>query len=422
MMDFINTSFEPNRVKDVINSYRYKYKQQVADTYSRFHSGSLSGSNAERRFEGDMNTVTEFYTQRPAVAERTTRSAMRLSSEPRRLNIVNSAESGSILLNSLDLGKINSWSGKYHPDYDLYIKAIPVEGRAFSHWKINNARITNGDTITQSIKIRLEGDATVEAVYRNINDPVPETTTVSTAKTTTTVKTTAATTTTKAVTTTRQNSVRYQVFNEGLTWEDAKNYCESIGGHLAVITSENEQAEIFDAINAQSSTKPFYWLGASRGNDGNFKWITNESMSYTRWDSGKPDNYRGLEHYMIIMKNNGKWDDNELTGWANNIDNMGFVCEWENVSEPAKTTAKTTTAKTTTTTLQGKIGLKTLCKVVQAEHFDYKSGIDTENCSEGGLDVAYIENGEYIRLQGYRPYQCTQYRFPYRLQRCQGSS
>ncbi|MBR6969065.1 MAG: CotH kinase family protein [Ruminococcus sp.] len=396
MMDFINTSFEPNRVKDVINSYRYKYKQQVADTYSRFHSGSLSGSNAERRFEGDMNTVTEFYTQRPAVAERTTRSAMRLSSEPRRLNIVNSAESGSILLNSLDLGKINSWSGKYHPDYDLYIKAIPVEGRAFSHWKINNARITNGDTITQSIKIRLEGDATVEAVYRNINDPVPETTTVSTAKTTTTVKTTAATTTTKAVTTTRQNSVRYQVFNEGLTWEDAKNYCESIGGHLAVITSENEQAEIFDAINAQSSTKPFYWLGASRGNDGNFKWITNESMSYTRWDSGKPDNYRGLEHYMIIMKNNGKWDDNELTGWANNIDNMGFVCEWENVSEPAKTTAKTTTAKTTTTTLQGKIGLKTLCKVVQAEHFDYKSGIDTENCSEGGLDVAYIENGEYI--------------------------
>ena len=34
--------------------------------------------------------------------------------------------------------------------------------------------------------------------------------------------------------------------------------------------------------------------------------------------------------------------------------------------------------------------------VIEAETYDYQSGIETENCSEGGSDVAYIENGDYI--------------------------
>ena len=37
---------------------------------------------------------------------------------------------------------------------------------------------------------------------------------------------------------------------------------------------------------------------------------------------------------------------------------------------------------------------------IEAESFDYQSGIDLENCSEGGSDVAYIENGDYIGFKG----------------------
>ncbi len=35
-------------------------------------------------------------------------------------------------------------------------------------------------------------------------------------------------------------------------------------------------------------------------------------------------------------------------------------------------------------------------EVIEAERYDDQSGIQTENCSEGGSDVAYIENGDYI--------------------------
>ena len=38
--------------------------------------------------------------------------------------------------------------------------------------------------------------------------------------------------------------------------------------------------------------------------------------------------------------------------------------------------------------------------VIQAEACDYKSGIDIESCSEGGQDVGYIEDGDYIGFKG----------------------
>ena len=38
--------------------------------------------------------------------------------------------------------------------------------------------------------------------------------------------------------------------------------------------------------------------------------------------------------------------------------------------------------------------------VIEAESFSTQSGIDLENCSEGGRDVAYIENGDYIGFKG----------------------
>lgn len=37
---------------------------------------------------------------------------------------------------------------------------------------------------------------------------------------------------------------------------------------------------------------------------------------------------------------------------------------------------------------------------IEAEDYNYQSGIDIENCSEGGSDVAYIENGDYIGFDG----------------------
>ena len=274
MMDLANYNFNTERTNSVISFYKNKYRQQVMDTFERFHSHSLSGDNAGRRFDGDISTVMEFYAQRYSYAERTTRSAMGLSAEPHRLTVVNSPENGNIKLNSLSLGKINSWSGKYHSDYDIHLTAVPVEGKTFSHWNLNGATLTDGDQNSAAIKIRIDSDVTVEAVYGSSSQTTTATTTSKTTTTTTTTKTT--TTTSKTTTTTKTTT----------------------------------------ATTAPKTT--------------------------------------------------------------------------------TTSTTRTTAPVTTVTTTAPKPGIKKLGKVIQAESFDYNSGTDNENCSEGGIDVAYIENGEYI--------------------------
>ena len=165
MMDLGNYNFTPDRTKEVISWYKDTYKQQVADTFARFQSNSLSGSNGERRFESEISTVTNFYANRFSYAERTTRSAMKLSSEPHTLTVSNNADCGGIKLNTLDLGKTSEWSGKYHSDYDVTLTAVPEEGQTFSHWVINGAEITEGDRNSAEISLKLSADATVKAVY-----------------------------------------------------------------------------------------------------------------------------------------------------------------------------------------------------------------------------------------------------------------
>lgn len=167
MMDLSNYNFVPEKTKTVINSYKNSFKQQVLDTFERFHSRSMSGANGERTFESAYSTVTDFYANRYSYAERTTRSALKLTSEPHKLTVVNRPVNGSIDLNTLHIGNENKWSGNYHSDYDLTLTAVPSEGKNFSHWKINGAKVTEGDVNSTSIKIMLESDATVEAVYES---------------------------------------------------------------------------------------------------------------------------------------------------------------------------------------------------------------------------------------------------------------
>lgn len=167
MMDLSNYNFTPEKTKEVINSYKNGFKQQILDTFERFQSRSLSGGNGERRLNDEYSTITNFYAQRYSYAERTTRSALKLSSEPHKLTVRNSATDGSISVNTLTLGNISQWSGNYHADYDITISAEAVEGSQFSHWNIQGGTVAEGDEYSQTIKLKLDSDAVIEAVYEN---------------------------------------------------------------------------------------------------------------------------------------------------------------------------------------------------------------------------------------------------------------
>lgn len=135
----------------------------------------------------------------------------------------------------------------------------------------------------------------------------------------------------QAIRTASYNGNTYQLFNDCLTWEEAKKKCEQLGGHLVTITSAGEQEVVSKLVNGQARIG--YWIGGRKS--GSSRWITGESFSYTNWDVNQPDAWNGEDRYGIYSFT-GKWNDWLNTEWC-----IGFICEKEaksTVSKPSVTT------------------------------------------------------------------------------------
>lgn len=121
----------------------------------------------------------------------------------------------------------------------------------------------------------------------------------------------------------------YAVFDENLTWEAAKSKCEEFGGHLATITSEEENAVVESLVN--QGIKEHYYLGAERdtSTESGWKWTAgNEGWSYTNWDDAQPDHIK--ETVLDMVPNSGgKWND-----FISNSSMAGFVLEIDNELTP----------------------------------------------------------------------------------------
>lgn len=121
----------------------------------------------------------------------------------------------------------------------------------------------------------------------------------------------------------------YQRFDETMTWHNAKSHCESLGGHLATITSQQENDFVYN--NLASTSPHISWLGATdEAQEGIWKWITGEDWNYTNWDTswypGEPSNFCG-EHYLHFTAGDNLWKL-PINGW-NDLqtgNNGGIIC------------------------------------------------------------------------------------------------
>lgn len=129
------------------------------------------------------------------------------------------------------------------------------------------------------------------------------------------------------------NSHVYSIYNTPTSWEKAKLVCEQKGGHLATITSIEEQNVIEELLNY--GNLKYYSLGASNlTSSGNWEWITNEPFDFSNWADGEPNNVLNIENYLSVFNIDaykGKWNDTSnfsISGLSN-----GFICEYENLPQ-----------------------------------------------------------------------------------------
>ena len=107
-----------------------------------------------------------------------------------------------------------------------------------------------------------------------------------------------------------------------ITWGEARSLAESMGGHLATITSSAENQFVASLVTEYGSgALERYWLGGYRTDPAgaidptaNWAWVTGETWGYTNWAPGEPNNGadRG-QFYLHYYLSAGLWDDQDFS-------------------------------------------------------------------------------------------------------------
>ena len=104
----------------------------------------------------------------------------------------------------------------------------------------------------------------------------------------------------------------YKFFPEDLTWHQAKNRCEEMGGHLPTVASaaENEFIANLAKKGIPQLGNHGAWLGATdEQKEGDWQWIDGKLMDFNVWGPGQPNNKDNAEHYLMLWLPESQWSD-----------------------------------------------------------------------------------------------------------------
>lgn len=122
----------------------------------------------------------------------------------------------------------------------------------------------------------------------------------------------------------------YKIFtiDDVTTWEAAKAYCESLDGHLAIITSSEENIFLYQLMVNGGYANAYFGLTDSY-DEGNWIWMDGFEPVYLNWHSGEPNSENANEDYaMFYWKyKDGTWNDGDF-GKRTNKGGTTFICEW----------------------------------------------------------------------------------------------
>ncbi|XP_045185075.2 brevican core protein-like [Mercenaria mercenaria] len=126
------------------------------------------------------------------------------------------------------------------------------------------------------------------------------------------------------------NRKAYRLVTYNMNWVQAKANCESLGGRLADIKSQEEQT--FIERNILPSAVNLYWIGG-KDNSSGFVWLdgTGVSAGYNYWHDGEPSASEGNVEYCIMLYQR---QDNTTYTWSDapcESENfvLGSLCEFD---------------------------------------------------------------------------------------------
>lgn len=129
------------------------------------------------------------------------------------------------------------------------------------------------------------------------------------------------------------NGHYYMYYDNNFSWDEAKIFCESIGGHLATISSEEENLFLYYYLSSLGYQNAYFGL-TDEGEESEWRWVTNEPFLYSNWHSGEPNTERSSENYAMFYRKytDATWNDGNF-GNGTDKDGTGFLCERDAYNE-----------------------------------------------------------------------------------------
>ncbi|BCW99929.1 MAG: hypothetical protein KatS3mg024_2756 [Armatimonadota bacterium] len=137
------------------------------------------------------------------------------------------------------------------------------------------------------------------------------------------------------------NGHYYEFVRMGVTWAQAdvlagQRFFNGLRGHLATITTAQEQQFITQQLLSRYYSDGAWWVGGFQDSTapdysepaGGWRWVSGETWSYTNWCPGEPNNYTGNDSYVEVWTTPGCY-------WADTPDttNRGFIVEYAPYSD-----------------------------------------------------------------------------------------
>jgi Ca2+-binding RTX toxin-like protein len=97
----------------------------------------------------------------------------------------------------------------------------------------------------------------------------------------------------------------YYFLSPARDWSGAQAFAQSAGGNLVTINNQDEQNWLFQRY------KSYVWIGLSDHiQEGVWRWVSGEPVTYTNWLPNQPDNWDGIEDFVQLnLTGDGRWND-----------------------------------------------------------------------------------------------------------------
>ena len=122
---------------------------------------------------------------------------------------------------------------------------------------------------------------------------------------------------------------QYQIFKGVPTWRQAQVFCELLGGHLATLTSAEENDFVYHFMRDSGYLTAFFGL-SDEARTGDWIWVTGEPFDYVNWHKNEPSRSAKERYGMYFYKHlDGTWNDSHFYETAKVDPGCSYICEWD---------------------------------------------------------------------------------------------